>query len=371
MASRSRKNGLHLPSLAIEGFRGVDSLTLPILGRVNLFAGKNGIGKTTVLEAVQLYASRGNEDVVHEIVKKREEFDLSAMQDIDDLELLNLDTLFFGRNPELETRVTIGPKGNAEKIKISVANEDDVFSKHLRKEEIRSFANQGITFLKVEYKKDFRLVSGLSDSRSPYRRIRRLPRENGWPPAIVCHWMGPGILSNALIARFWDQVALTDEENIAVYALGLVMDDNVERITMVGDESNRFRGRKAIVRLGNQSPVPLKSLGDGAVRLFTTALAMTNCTGGFLLIDEAENGIHHSVQRHYWKMVLDIASRNNIQVFATTHSIDCVRGFSQAALESKEDGVLFRLEKKEQGVKAIRYSEAELEAATRLDTEVR
>ena len=65
----------------------------------------------------------------------------------------------------------------------------------------------------------------------------------------------------------------------------------------------------------------LRSLGDGAVRLFGVALALANSQGGFLLIDEAENGIHHTIQRDFWRMVLLTAQENNVQVFATTHSL--------------------------------------------------
>ena len=52
-------NNLHLPNLTIMGFRGIDELSIPRLGRVTLLAGKNSVGKTTVLEAVQGYAARG------------------------------------------------------------------------------------------------------------------------------------------------------------------------------------------------------------------------------------------------------------------------------------------------------------------------
>ena len=369
MASNTQSNSVHLKDLAIKGFRGISNLTLPGLGRVNLFAGKNSIGKTTVLEAVQLYASRGEEDVLHEIVRKREEFDYNFLEDSDEVESLNLDALFFGRNPELDDKLHIGPEDGSEKLIISLASEKEIESYTSRG--IRNFVSKDTKFLKVVFKRSKRIISGLTNIRRPFRRIRQVSDGNGSAPAIVCHWIGPEILPNPVIARFWDQVALKDEEDIALNAVGMVMDADVERLTMVGDEYSRFRSRRPIVKLGEDAPVPLRSLGDGAVRLFTAALAMTNCVNGFLLIDEVENGIHHSIQQQFWEMVLNTASRYNIQIFATTHSDDCIGGFSRAALESKEDGVLFRLERKNKGIESVRYSENDLEAAAKFQTEVR
>ena len=59
MSEGSPSNHLHLPSLSIKGFRGIDDLSISRLGRVTLLAGKNGVGKTTVLEACRVYAARG------------------------------------------------------------------------------------------------------------------------------------------------------------------------------------------------------------------------------------------------------------------------------------------------------------------------
>jgi len=371
MASNTPNSDLHLKNLSVNGFRGINSLKLPALGKVNLFAGKNSIGKTTVLEAVQVYASRGAENTLHDIVRKREEFDSINLEDGEEVEWLNLDTLFFGREPDTRSRIDIGPDGNkSKKLEIALASDDDI-EKHAPKTRFRDFTDQGVSFLKVKNQKSVKIISRLADTRRPYRTMRQAPNGDHLPPAMVCHWVGPGLLSNMVIAKFWDQVALKDEEEIAVNAIQMTMDAKVERLTMVGDDYSRLRGRRPIVKLRSHDPVSLKSLGDGAVRLFATALAMTNCANGFLLIDEAENGIHHSVQQQYWKMVLHTASRYNIQIFATTHSFDCVKGFAQAALESEEDGVLYRLENKDQDLVAIRYSEEDLNAATKFKTEVR
>ena len=50
--------------------------------------------------------------------------------------------------------------------------------------------------------------------------------------------------------------------------------------------------------------VPWRTLGDGAFRAHAVALALDNRSHGFLLIEEAENGIHHSIQAKFWNMVL-------------------------------------------------------------------
>ena len=123
---------------------------------------------------------------------------------------------------------------------------------------------------------------------------------------------------------------------------------------------------------GYDRPVPLKSLGDGAVRLYGIALALANSRGGLLLIDEAENGIHHTVQYEFWKLVLQIAHTDDVQVLATTHSWDCVRGFAYAAAEAESsDGILIRLDRDERGLRAVEYSEEDLKIAADQSIEVR
>lgn len=123
---------------------------------------------------------------------------------------------------------------------------------------------------------------------------------------------------------------------------------------------------------GGDSPVSLRSLGDGAVRLFGIALALANAHDGFLLIDEAENGIHHSVQPAMWEMVLHTAHRDGLRVAATTHSWDCVRGFATAATARDDwDGVLVRLEGTNGRVRAVEYSAEDLTIAADQGIEVR
>ena len=191
-------------------------------------------------------------------------------------------------------------------------------------------------------------------------------------PSLRC---ARAVFCNDEVAKFWDSITLTDDEDRAVEALRMGLGEAVQRVAMIGEEGNRLRGhgRRVIVKLGGHGrPVPLKSLGDGATRLFGVAVALANSRNGFLLMDEAENGIHYSVHRDYWRLVLRTARANNTQVLATTHGWDCIRGFAQAAMENTDaEGVLVRLEKEEERVRAIEYTESELETAAQQGIEVR
>ena len=75
---------LHLQSLSIEGFRGIRELSIPRLGRATLLAGRNGVGKTTVLDAVRVYASRARLTALSELLMGREE--IAVRKDADGVE---------------------------------------------------------------------------------------------------------------------------------------------------------------------------------------------------------------------------------------------------------------------------------------------
>ena len=383
---------LHLPSLAITGFRGINQLAISRLGRVTLLAGKNGVGKTTVLDAVRIFAARGRPSALTRLLSSREEFTQIVDESGDETSALNWEALFYRGQipadrlvmhefPGFEfggsgyggghTPVSIGTLSENDRLSIDVEPVTEATpDKFFRHGPYPRF-DEDWQMLKVKFRgRDLSVpVFYVRDLRS-----RRLSREleSEFPPAITCELLGPSLLGNMNLARFWDGVALTDDEDRAVQALRLIFGKEVDRVALIGDMPNR-NGRRAIVRLETEDrPVPLKSLGDGAVRLFSVALALANSRDGFLVIDEAENGIHYSVQRDYWKMILKTAHENNVQVLATTHGWDCVVGFAQAATELEEvDAALVRLERDSDGIRAVEYSESRMKVAAESGIEVR
>ena len=371
-------NSLHLPSLSIRGFAGINDLSVSRLGRVTLFTGKNAVGKTTVLDAIRVYAARGDHGVLTSLLRKREE--ITDTEDDDGTKVLgpNWEALFYGRTISNNTMLSIGP----------ALHDDTHFSitvvDHRNKELENHFPSymlrEGAQFLQVIFNGDRRYSPMLTDTFSggPSRGRNRVSLERtrrNRPEEIVTEWLGPGLPSNEHMARFWDKVALTDKEARIVQALNLIFHATIERVAMIGSErASRYgNARRAVVRVkGESQPVPLTSLGDGATRLFGIALALANSQNGFLLIDEAENGIHHSVHHDLWAMIMRTAHENNVQVFATTHGWDCVVGYASAAVATKEvDGSLVRIERDREDLIAVEYSEKNLRTASLQRVEVR
>lgn len=383
--SDERTNDLHLPDLSIRNFRGIKNLSIGRLGRVTLLAGRNGVGKTTILEAVRVYAARGHRKELAEVLDKREEFVAGVDKDNDTILSLDYAALFHGRTATPDQPIEIGPNSDINTLHIQALTlsdlapkQQDLFADYVAEDNVQVF--------KVNYNNHENLLPWLSGTLTSHywsllREHRRRSQILGFDEmtgsdAINYESLGPGLPDNSMLASFWDSIVLTKEENLALKALHLV-DNSIEGVAVIGDEENprnrRSIGRRVVVKIRDHShPVPLKSLGDGMTRLFAAGLALANCRNGFLIVDEVENGIHYSVQQLFWNMLLRAAQQYNVQVLASTHSYDCVKGFARAASAiDNVEGILVRLERKDSKVRAVEYTEKDLKTVGTQNIEVR
>src|SRR5690349_3410729 len=87
---------LILNSLEIRRFRAFKHLSIEKLGRVNLIVGKNNVGKSCLLEALQLYANRAHPTFIWQILEAHDEDTRSLDYDIEEV-LSIVKYLFHGR----------------------------------------------------------------------------------------------------------------------------------------------------------------------------------------------------------------------------------------------------------------------------------
>ena len=398
------KPPLYLPDLAIRNFCGIDELSVARLGRVTLFVGKNSVGKTTVLNAVEIYAARGRRVDLERLLQEREEFVSIADENGDVALAVDWTALFYGRKAYGDVCITIGPSNPDNQLKVATMPLSDEPKALLAQWLSTGFSDvswQGLKTVfghreqiipwiiprtdsgsKVGYEERYRINSRINSG-----EMQRLLQEDEPLPGIRCVSVETGLPDDRDLSQYWNKIVLTPDEELAVQAMGLIFPDAVERIAVIGHDSipgrartrrgsltsRRQWGDRILVKLrDNDRPVPLKILGDGAERLFSVALALANSRDGFLLIDEAENGIHHSIQKDFWAMMLKVAYENNVQVLATTHSWDCVEGFAEAADADEEvEGRLVRIDRDEFGLHAVEYPEEDLVAAVKRGIETR
>ena len=177
----------------------------------------------------------------------------------------------------------------------------------------------------------------------------------------------------AMLGALWENIVLTEREPYVLEALQII-DDKISAVAVTGDSSrSRSSFRRAMVR-SSEFPrrVPLRSFGDGMNRLFGIILSLVNVSGGILLIDEFENGLHHTLQVGAWDMVFRLAEKLNVQVLATTHSFDCVAAFARAAAAHEEiEGLMLRIDQFGDQMDVVEYTERDLQVAVRQRIEVR
>ena len=108
-----------------------------------------------------------------------------------------------------------------------------------------------------------------------------------------------------------------------------------ERITDVQFLPTSMGNYFVVERDGEIAPLGL--LGGGINQLFRFIINVAFARGGFVGIDEVENGFHHSRHRDVFVRLFEVANRNNTQLFMTTHSAEALRALVDAATETNED----------------------------------
>jgi len=127
------------------------------------------------------------------------------------------------------------------------------------------------------------------------------------------------------------------------------------------------------VDMGLPNLIPVNLLGGGMANFLSVALAMLDSRDGIVLIDEIENGLHYSMLQKLWQAVFSWAQELNVQVFATTHSNECIKAFNASIDPTlfKSEARLFRIERKDENFRVVEYSSENLEESIESNWEVR
>ncbi|RYC68685.1 MULTISPECIES: AAA family ATPase [Spirosoma] len=354
-----------LRSLDIRNYRNLRHLTIGKLGRVNLLVGKNNTGKTSVLEAIYVWANYGRFQTIYEILETRDGTFESTSEDPQLRAQALLASLFtnrVSRTKEDSAQITTDRNGIKSQLTLSLRLMEPAPS------EVEITPTRKLLFFEVDSDADHNIIQ-------PYHILDAKTRSDFsflQPRDIKTQFIRSNEINTVNVGHLYDEIATTDWEEEVIYALRII-DPRVSKLNFRTDiVSNK---RYPIVRLEDSNQqLPLRSMGDGINRILAIILAMVNCENGYLLIDEFENGLHYSVQEKLWEVIFSLAERLNIQVFATTHSLDCVDAFSavlNAGSLPPDSGTMIRLENYEDNIVATVYDADDIQATTRVQVDPR
>ena len=314
-------------SLEIHGYRRFGHYRVAGLSRVNLLVGHNNCGKTSILEAVHLLASGTAPQVLGQIAQRRGELFAArrARHGYSVETTLTPTCAHFFHGHDLATESEFMITGNDGRRSTHV-----VVCRELPQEKAEAWrTGPSLRVTNKPLKPAQQLVIPITEEGALLGELGGGGRNGSKnePPVV---FIAPDSLMPTSMGDMWNEIVHNRRESEVIDAMRILEPDLEDIFFLSGEAAYASGGPTGVLAAfhGEQRRVPLGSLGEGMRRMLAIALALIHARGGLLLIDEIDAGLHYSVMGDMWRLVVEAAQRSDVQVFATTHSLDCVRGLA-------------------------------------------
>ncbi|MBI5832064.1 MAG: AAA family ATPase [Armatimonadetes bacterium] len=353
--------------IKVENFRCLNHLHIEQLGQVNLITGRNSVGKSYLLEALELCGAEATLATLLRQMAERGQLAQApertgGLRSFGELPRHRFDTLFYGWPADLApVEATLAADRGQATLALALCQSHGLDGPE---EDLRiCLTRNGHAFSLGLFERD-PVAAALRGE-----LLSLAPRGDHADGSTICSRWRLSDPDLERLAKTWEKVALLPAANAVLGILRLACPE-LTGIQFAESPSGR---REPQVELRDVAkPVPLGSAGDGVRSLLAAAIALATAEGGVLLLDGVGAGLHYSVHCALWPMICATARDLNIQVFATTHDWDCVLAFRQAlAADPAVQGCLHRLQALPEAVLATTFDEQRLAASTDRDLELR
>jgi predicted ATPase len=355
---------IFITGIHVKNFRVFKDLDATGFGRVNLITGANNSGKTTLLEALFLCLGPTNPSLPINVNVRRRLTRLSSRQSTIPYLFHKLELI----EPVIFDVKTSGNQGYSLRIDfleslpiefpVPVNEIGEPVSEPMSAEDLQESVAVSLTYTPHD--------GSPHTSRAiiSARRVDLQGAEKDIIPNSIFLSVGGMVNLEEQANRYSN---LDKENRVPVFEeLLRVIEPDLRRTSLAIE--NNMTMIHADVGFGL---VPLTLLGSGVTRLTLILLALANSKNGIALIDEVENSLHHSVMHKAWSSIARFADTHNCQVFATTHSRECISAALRVFKEEDVDFRVHRLERRAEKTSLFTFERDQLEAALATDWEVR
>lgn len=317
------KNDNKISSINISQFRRFKDTSLDNLSRVNLFAGINNAGKTTLLECIKLLCDLNNPKSFIELIRRRAKIPS---------EEVNMEW-FVEQIPDVAIMAQFDKKPVVLKLTRESSSVDDM-TYYLQSACFdiqygeRTFLSETHFFEKYPQRTEGEIASLCpSVFASPF---------SGLDPGLLreCHSKSLKEGSKEIIVEFLRRHIDAGIRNVE--------QDDFGRFTVIHEDIN---------------PNPdLTIFGEGLQRIFKIGLLFAGAKNGVVIIDELENAIHASLLPKLVKLINELSLKFNIQIFISSHSKECIDAFAKAENIPEKDLSAYSLVESEGKIECFYFS---------------
>jgi predicted ATPase len=282
-------NAKHLTELKIRNFRGFEALELSGLQAVNLIVGENNSGKTSLLEAIGAVLQPQQFAQIPKMFRAQESHATESFYRWTIRDAVGSDAgSIQASGPELNNQICFFRKPSPDRRELQHIHNSDSLQGYAAN------SSKSIPFC-----------------------------------SIPVHQIGP----DSLVKSFGDAVRPSSGEEI-MHDVLRSMDSRLRRIRV----DPTPRGNIIAVDLGLSESIPLSQAGQGMLRLVTILSNLLGAKPKVCIIDEIENGIHYSALPRVWRGLARICELLGVQIFATTHSKECLESAHRVFFDEDKEG---------------------------------
>lgn len=302
----------HIVDLTIGNFKRFADFEVKNLGQFNLIVGDNNTGKTSFLEALLL---DGEENISFIVASLASSTHIRSQEDI----LISYknslyDNFFIFNNKKIESK------------ELSVT--------------IHKFKNTyDISFRKFDPINDIDILS-LFEKEKLFSSKEKLHEFVWIVNNQITTTLSPDLFTNTYYPFIPFGLGY-DSHSVEFYLKNIDVNKTtrdlfIKRLQILVPNINDVRVGNNVINIyenGMNTPMPLFTYGEGANKLFRILCEIVVSQGKHLMIDEIDAGIHYSRFKSFWRTIMQAAKAYDVQIFATTHNIECLEYFREVLEE--------------------------------------
>ena len=337
----------HFASIGINDIKVFKDFEINNLNKINIFAGFNNTGKTSLLEAVYLLTRQNDIASFFELIRLKNK-----------LQVLNPLWL----NQTFSSSIDISGVYNNTQTSVAMkkfeARDIDKKDDYIASYELKSVVDKRVldntvhTFGYETLRRENEKVEYLCNS------IIKSPYYYNFNEILKTHEKS---------LRYKDENHKTAIDMIVEFVKKIDSEIRYIELSEIDDSIKRF----IVDANTNTDNLDITNYGEGLQRIFEIALSFAYCKNGVICIDEFETAIHYSLLVDFTRFIQELADMFNVQVFITTHSKECISAFIENKYSNDEISFFTMTRDREKKIQSIHYDAQSLQNELEQDAEVR